>query len=74
MWAMAQSSISLFLRGRLFAEPSKAYRQIVIGVLVTALLLVAIVVAGAPVWVASIVASAIGGALQPDLFRNLRYR
>ena len=74
MWAMAQNSISLFFRGRLFAEPLKAYRQIAIGIGVTALLLVAIAMAGAPVWVASLAGAAIGGALQPYLFRNLRYR
>lgn len=74
MWAMAQNSISLFLRGKLFAEPFKAYRQIAIGIIVTALLLVAIAVAGAPVWVASLIGASVGGALQPYLFRNLRYR
>lgn len=74
MWAMTQSSIFLFFRGKLFAEPAKAYRQIAIGVAVTAILLVLLALIGAPVWVASLLAAAIGGSLQPYLFRNLRYR
>jgi Na+-transporting NADH:ubiquinone oxidoreductase subunit NqrB len=74
MWAMTQNSISLFFRGKLFAEPFKAYRQIAIGVFVTAVLLVALAKAGIPIWIAAPVASAVGGALQPYLFRNLRYR
>lgn len=74
MWAMTQNSIFLFFRGKLFAEPLKAYRQIAIGVFVTAALLIAIAEVGAPVWAASVIAAAIGGALQPYLFRDLRYR
>ncbi|WP_284260593.1 hypothetical protein [Bradyrhizobium iriomotense] len=71
---MAQNSILLFFRGKLFAEPVKAYRQIAIGVAITAILLVALATIGVPIWGASVVAAAIGGGLQPYLFRNLRYQ
>jgi hypothetical protein len=74
MWAMVQNSILLFFRGKLFAEPAKAYRQIAIGVAITAVLLVALAAMGAPAWIASPFAAAIGGGLQPYLFRNLRFR
>lgn len=74
MWAMVQNSILLFFRGKLFAEPGKAYRQIAIGVAITAILLVALAAMGAPAWIASSFAAAIGGGLQPYLFRNLRFR
>jgi hypothetical protein len=74
MWAMTQNSISLFFRGKLFAEPGKAYGQIAIGVLVTAVLLVLLALIGAPIWAAAALAAAIGGGLQPYLFRDLRYR
>ena len=74
MWAMAQNSIALFFRGKLFAEPAKAFLMILIGVLVTASLLVLIARLGAPLWMASVIAALIGGAFQPYLFRNLRYR
>jgi len=71
---MAQNSIVLFFRGKLFAEPGKAFLKILIGIAVTALLLIAIAKAGAPLWMAALVAALIGGGLQPYLFRNLRYR
>ncbi|GGI25973.1 MULTISPECIES: hypothetical protein [Bradyrhizobium] len=74
MWAMTQNSILLFFRGKLFADPAKAYRQIAIGVAVTAMLLIILTLVGAPIWAASALAAAIGGGLQPYLFRNLRYR
>jgi Na+-transporting NADH:ubiquinone oxidoreductase subunit NqrB len=74
MWAMAQNSIALFFRGKLFAEPAKAFLMILIGVLVTASLLVLIARLGAPLWMAAVIAALIGGAFQPYLFRNLRYR
>ena len=75
MLDMALSSIGLFLQGKLFAEPGKAMTQLVIGIVATALLfLAAIKVAGAPLWIAAACAGFIGGALQPYLFKNLRYR
>ena len=74
MWAMAQNSIALFFRAKLFAEPAKAFLMILIGVLVTASLLVLIARLGAPLWMAAVIAALIGGAFQPYLFRNLRYR
>ena len=75
MLEMAMSSISLFLRGKLFAEPSKAMTQLLIGVIVTAaLFLIAAELAGATPWLAAVIAGFIGGALQPYLFKDLRYR
>jgi hypothetical protein len=74
MWAMAQNSVVLFFRGKLFAEPFKAYRLIAIGVVVTAALLLILAELGTPVWLAAPISAAIGGALQPYLFKNLRYR
>ena len=38
MWTMATSSMTLFFRGKLFADPAKAYRQLAIGIAVTAIL------------------------------------
>jgi len=74
MWEMAKSSIVLFLQGKLFAEPSKVYRQTAIGAAVTALLLVVLAKIGVPLAGAAAVAGLIGGALQPYLFKDLRYR
>lgn len=74
MWAMAQSSMSLFFRGKLFSDSAKVYRQLAIGILATAILLIAAAKAGAPPWVAALLAGLVGGALQPYLFKDLRYR
>jgi hypothetical protein len=74
MWTMATSSIGLFFRGKLFADPAKAYRQLAAGIAVTAILMILLAKLGAPIWGAALVAGLIGGALQPYLFKDLRYR
>jgi hypothetical protein len=74
MWTMAKSWISLFFQGRLFADPQKAYRQLLLGVLVTALVFVAARFSCAPIWAASLIAGFIGGVCQPYFFKHLRYR
>lgn len=75
MWEMVRSSISLFFRGKLFAEPGKAYLQLAVGILFTALVFFAVNrLASLPVLHAAVAAGFLGGALQPFLFRNLRYR
>lgn len=74
MWSMAVTSIALFFRGKLFANPSHVYRQIAIGVVVTAVALFVLAVAGVPVWLGALIAGFGGGALQPYLFKDLRYR
>ncbi|MFA5122023.1 hypothetical protein [Zavarzinia sp.] len=71
---MAKSSMGRFFSGTLFAEPSKAYAQMAIGIGVTAVLVIALGLAGAPLWAAGLVGGAVGGAVQPYLFKNLRYR
>ena len=74
MWTMARSAMSLFFKGRLFAEPGKVYRLLAIGALLTAALLVISAVAGLPLWAAALLAGFIGGGAQPFLFKNIRYR
>jgi len=75
MLEMVRSSIILFLRGKLFADPGKAYTQLAIGILLTALTLVILAkFAPLPLWAAAVFAGLVGGAIQPYLFRNLRYR
>lgn len=75
MFEMVKNSIGLFLRGKLFAEPSKAYTQLALGVILTAALFIASLrFGGLPHWAAAAIAGFIGGSIQPFLFRNLRYR
>jgi hypothetical protein len=74
MWEMAKSSITLFFRGKLFAEPAKVYRQTAIGAAMSAVLLVVLAMLGLPVIAAAVIAGLVDGALQPFLFKDLRYR
>jgi hypothetical protein len=74
MWAAAKTSITLLFQGRLLADPGKVCRQLALGVAVTAAILCVGVKLGAPIWVAALAAGLIGGALQPYLFKDLRYR
>ncbi len=74
MWTMARSAMSLFFKGRLFAEPGKAYGFLALGTLVTAAIFVVLKLAGLPLWSASAIAGFIGGGLQTLLFKNIRYR
>lgn len=74
MFEMARSSMTLFFQGRLFAEPGKVYRQTAIGAVATAVIVIVIGKLGLPLAVAAAAARFIGGALQPYLFKDLRYR
>ena len=73
MWTVAKSSIVLLFQGRLLADPVRVSRQWAIGSAVTAVILVVGVKVGAPIWIAGLTAGLIGGALQPYLFKDLRY-
>ena len=74
MWAMARSSITLFFQGKLFADPGKVCRQITIGASATIVVLIGAAKLGAPLPMAAMLAGLVGGALQPYLFKDLRYR
>jgi hypothetical protein len=74
MLEMVRSSASLFFQGKLFAEPLKAYAQLALGIVIAAIVLVAVREGGFAVVPAAALAGFIGGMVQPYLFRNLRYR
>ena len=73
MWEMAKSSISLFFQGKLFANPGEVFRQLLIGVIVAAVVLVSLVYFGLAVVTAAAIAGLVGGLLQPWLFKDLKY-
>lgn len=80
MWGMAKHSVILFLRGRLFQDSAKVYRQVLTGAMFTALIMIVTFVGLAlgglgseAVWIASAVAGFLGGMLQPYLFKDLKY-
>ena len=74
MWEMAQHSVVLFFRGKLFSDPRQVAFRLAIGIVLTAVILVVGCKVGLPPWAAAFVAGFGGGALQPYLFKDLRYR
>ncbi len=74
MLEMVKSSVGLFFKGKLFAEPLKAYTQLAIGIVIGALALMATSKLGFAAVPSAAIGGLIAGALQPYLFRNLRYR
>ncbi|MEQ8427050.1 MAG: hypothetical protein RLT87_11225 [Gammaproteobacteria bacterium] len=74
MFEMFLHSVSLFLQGKLFQDIHKVFRQAGIGISVGAILLIVSVKAGLALWIAVLLSSLISGALQPWLFKDLKYR
>lgn len=74
MWALAQNLATLVFRGKLFAEPRIVYGRLGLGILVTAFLFILALKSGMPHLLAALLAGSVGGALQPYLFRDIRYR
>jgi hypothetical protein len=66
-------SVLLFLRGKLFQNPGHVMRQSAIGAGITAISCVALTKLVGSVWLAVLISALIGGALQPWLFKNLKY-
>lgn len=73
MWDMFSNSLTLFLKGKLFREPVEVLKKWLIGVTVSLVAVVVLAKLGLPLWLAVVVAAASVGALQPYLFRNLKY-
>lgn len=73
MLEMVKSSATLFMQGRLFKDLGAVGRQAAIGVVLTVCVLVGLSLAGLPLWAAAAIAGFAGGAVQPYLFRDLKY-
>ena len=70
---MFSNSLRLFMKGKLFREPRMVLRHWLIGAAATLVVLIVLAKIGLPLWLAVLVASAGGGALQPYLFKDLKY-
>jgi hypothetical protein len=66
--------LSLFRQDRLLADKAQFYRQLGIGAGVTAVSFLVVIAIAHNSVLAAVIAGLAGGALQPLLFRNLRYR
>jgi hypothetical protein len=73
MWSMFVQSAQLFLKGKLFRDPAMVFRQSVIGVAIGVVVLVVLAKLGMPVWTAAGLAGLATGAVQPYLFKDLKY-
>lgn len=73
MFEMFTNSVSLFLKGRLFRDPSHVLKQSTIGIFATLILALGLHYLGFGILVSVSLASFAGGLLQPWLFRNLKY-
>ncbi len=72
MLGMAMNSAKLFCAGKLFKDNKVAMRQLMMG---AGIGVIAGIVIGlfAPIWIAAIAAGAVSGAVQPVLFKDLKY-
>ena len=73
MWDIFFNSLRLFFKGKLFREPRQVARQWLIGFVVAVVLLPVLVKVGMPLGLAVVLVAFGVGALQPWLFRNLKY-
>ncbi len=74
MFDMVKNSIILFWRGKLFQDLPSVIRQAMIGIVITAVICVAMVKFGLALWIAIVVSATVGGLIQPYLFKDLKYR
>jgi hypothetical protein len=73
LWDVFANACRLFFRGKLFRDPAMVARQWTIGLAATLVMLVVLAKSGVPLWLAVGAAAAAGGALQPWLFKDLKY-
>ena len=73
MFEMAKNSITLFLQGRLFKDINAVMRQALIGIVITAAIVIGMSFAGLPLWLAAALGGFVGGVAQPILFKDLKY-
>ena len=75
MWdmEMAANTLTMFFKGKLFKDMKQFMRQSAIGIMVTALLVIVLALVGLAPLLAAGIAGLLGGALQPYLFKDLKY-
>ncbi len=73
MLDMFKNSATLFLQGKLFKDLASVMRQLAIGIIIAVILLVALAKLGLSLGLAAIISAMITGAVQPYLFKDLKY-
>lgn len=70
---MFMNSVTLFVRGRLFQDLGHVLQRLAIGVAIGVVILVGLAKFGLPLWLCVGLASLVSGAVQPALFKDLKY-
>ena len=73
MWDMFSNSLRLFLKGKLFRDPGMVLRQWLIGLMAALVAVVVLGKLGVPLWLVVVLVAFGIGALQPFLFKDLKY-
>jgi hypothetical protein len=73
MWPMFTNSLRLFLKGKLFRDPKAVLLRWFAGFAIALTAVVILRLLGVPVWLAVVLTSLGVGAIQPYLFRDLKY-
>ncbi len=73
MFDMFKNSIVLFFKGKLFQDMGHVIRQTAIGMIIAAAIVIIMAKSGIALWIAITVASLVSGAIQPYLFKDLKY-
>jgi hypothetical protein len=74
MLDMTLDTLNLFFHNKLFSDRAVALRQVAIGALGTALLVIALTYAHLPFWLAATIGGFAGGFAMPYLFRNIKFQ
>ncbi len=73
MWEAFLNALTLFMKGKLFRDFNQVVKQTLIGNAVAVVLLIVLAKVGLPLYVAVPLVGIIAGALQPWLFKDLKY-
>jgi hypothetical protein len=74
MIEMFLNSATLFIQGKLFRDKDSVLKKAYIGMAIAAFLVIFLAKINLPIWLAIIIASLVSGAIQPYLFKDLKYQ
>ncbi len=73
MWDAFLNAVTLFFKGKLFRDFGEVVKKTLIGNVVAAILLIVLAKLGLPLYVVIPIVGIVAGALQPWLFKDLKY-
>jgi hypothetical protein len=73
MWDSFTNAATLFFKGKLFRDFNDVVKRTLIGNAIALVLLVVLAKLGLPLWAVIVVSSVVAGAVQPWLFKDLKY-